>query len=242
MENVSRTAIVGGGELGKAVGFLIKKNGGEVEFWDADPLVVPGQRSLQEIIPAADCVAFCVPSWAIRAAVTGVLPYLAPGAIVIFFAKGIEKDSLQTMAEMVPTILPPAQPVAVVGGPMLAAEISGGAAAVGVFASKDEAVLQKVSALFSGENFRVETTSDTTSVSLASVLKNIYAVALGIADGLELSGNEKGWITARAIGEMRGIATALGANPDVVLVRLALVILLLLDTASTRAIGKQGSR
>ena len=217
MDTLSRVVVVGGGELGKAVTVLLKKNNVTVDLWDVDPAVVPDQRSLQEIVPAARCVAFCVPSWAMRAAVGGVLPYLAPGAIVMSFAKGIEKDSLRTMAEMVPTVLPPGNPFVVVGGPMLASEIGGGMAAIGVFASKDTPALQVAKALFASENFNVETVADPESISLASVLKNIYAVALGVADGLTLSGNEKGWITACAIREMRGIAAALGADPDVIL-------------------------
>jgi glycerol-3-phosphate dehydrogenase (NAD(P)+) len=203
--------------LGKAVGVLLKKNNVTADFWDADPSVVPGQKPLQEIVPVAECVAFCVPSWAMRAAVMGILPYLSPTAIVMSFAKGIEKDSLRTMAEMVPTILPPGQPFVVVGGPMLAAEIAGDMAAIGVFASTDAAALQKITPLFASERFIIETTTDPVSVSLAGILKNIYAVVLGIADGLTLSGNEKGWITARAIREMRSLAVALGADSEVVL-------------------------
>jgi glycerol-3-phosphate dehydrogenase (NAD(P)+) len=131
----------------------------------------------------------------------------------------MEKDLLQTMAEMVPTLLSPTQPFVVVGGPMLAAEITGGKKAIGVFAAslRDACMLGELRDLFSGPNFAVETSDDTVGVALAGVLKNIYAVALGIADGLELSGNEKGWITARALSEMRAIAVALGADPDAVL-------------------------
>jgi glycerol-3-phosphate dehydrogenase (NAD(P)+) len=217
METISRVVVIGGGELGKAVGVLLKKNNVTADFWDADPSVVPGQKPLQEIVPVAECVAFCVPSWAMRAAVMGILPYLSPTAIVMSFAKGIEKDSLRTMAEMVPTILPPGQPFVVVGGPMLAAEIAGDMAAIGVFASTDAAALQKITPLFASERFIIETTTDPVSVSLAGILKNIYAVVLGIADGLTLSGNEKGWITARAIREMRSLAVALGADSEVVL-------------------------
>ena len=217
METISRVVVIGGGELGKAVGVLLKKNNVTADLWDADPSVVPGQKALQEIVPMAECVAFCVPSWAMRVAVTGILPYLSPTAIVMSFAKGIEKDSRQTMAEMVPTILPPGTPFVVVGGPMLAGEITGGMAAIGVFASKDAAALQAAKALFASESFNVETVADPESVALAGVLKNIYAVALGIADGLTLSGNEEGWIAACAIREMRGIAAALGADPDAVL-------------------------
>lgn len=217
MERISRVVVIGGGELGRAVDVLLKKNNVTADFWDADPSVVPGQKPLQEIVPVAECVAFCIPSWAMRAAVTGILPYLSPAAIVMSFAKGIEKDLLQTMAEMVPTILPPGTPFVVVGGPMLAAEIAGDVPAIGVFASTDAAALQKMVPLFASEHFILETTMNPVSVALAGVLKNIYAVALGIADGLTLSGNEKGWIAARAICEMREIARALGADPDAML-------------------------
>ena len=217
METISRVVVIGGGELGSAVGVLLKKNNVTADLWDTDPSVVPGQKPLQETVPVAECVAFCVPSWAMRVAVTSILPYLSPTAIVMSFAKGIEKDSRQTMAEMVPTILPPGQPFMVVGGPMLAAEIVGDMAAIGVFASRDAATLQKITSLFASEHFIVETTTDLAGVALAGVLKNIYAVALGIADGLTLSGNEKGWITARAISEMREIAGTLGADPNAVL-------------------------
>lgn len=217
MEHSSRVAIVGAGELGQAVGYLFKEKKIPVDFWDANLSVVPGQRPLKDIIPTADHVLFCVPSWATRAAVTGVLPYLKPGATVISFAKGIEKDSLQTMAEMVPTLLPKDQPFVVVGGPMLAAEIMAGNEAVGVFASKDKAALAWVTDVFGSDRFRVETTEDLFSVSLAGTLKNIYATALGVADGLRLSGNEKGWVASRSIDEMVAIAAVLGADREIFL-------------------------
>lgn len=217
MENSSRVVIVGAGELGRAIGALLKEKGIAPDFWDADAAIVPGERPLSELIPAADHVLFCVPSWAMRAAVTGVLPYLRPDATVVSFAKGMEKDSLQTMAEMVPALLPPGQPFMVVGGPMLAAEIVVGSAAVGVFASQNEAALAWARGAFAGPHFRVETTSDMVSVALAGVLKNIYAVALGIADGLGASGNEKGWITAAAVSEMVSMAAALGADSKIIL-------------------------
>jgi glycerol-3-phosphate dehydrogenase (NAD(P)+) len=210
-------AVIGAGELGRAIGALLKAKNIEVEFWDADTSVVPGQRSLQEIIPAAEHIAFCVPSWAMRTAITAVAPHLKPGATVLSFAKGLEMDSLQTMAELVPALLPPAQPFVIVGGPMLAAEIVSGSAAVCVFASGDEAALSWTRRTFESANVRVETTTDVLSVSVGGVLKNVYAVLLGIADGLTLSGNEKGWVTGCAIKEMVDIATVLGADQRIIL-------------------------
>jgi glycerol-3-phosphate dehydrogenase (NAD(P)+) len=208
---------MGAGELGRAVGVLLREKNVPVEFWDADPAVITDERPLDQVISAADVVGFCVPSWAMRAAVKGILPHLKQGAVVMSFAKGMDADSAQTMGEMLPAILSPETPLVVVGGPMLAAEIVGNKGAIGVFASTNALALQRVKDLFSGSDFRVETTGDVTGVALAGVLKNIYAVALGIADGLELSGNEKGWVTACAIREMRGVATALGVDADAVL-------------------------
>ena len=217
MDTLPRVVIVGAGELGTAVSGLIEKKGVAVDLWDANPAVVSGQKPLGEIVPQARYVFFCVPSWAMRDAVVAAVPYLSPQAAVFSFAKGIEKNSLRTMAEMIPTLLSPAQPFVVVGGPMLAKEMIAGKKAIGVFASRDATALQGARELFSGDNFSVETTDDVAGVALAGVLKNIYAVALGIADGLGLSGNEKGWLTARAINEMRVIAETLGGKRDVML-------------------------
>ncbi len=217
MDTSTRVVIIGAGELGKAIGGLIVKKGAGVDLWDANPAVVPGQKPLAEIVPLAHYVFFCVPSWAMRDAVVSVVPYLSPQAAVFSFAKGIEKYSFQTMAEVVPALLPPTQPFVVVGGPMLAEEINVGKRAIGVFASPDAAARESARELFTGDRFHVETSEDAPGVALAGVLKNIYAVALGIADGLELSGNEKGWLTGRAISEMRDIAGVMGVEKDTIL-------------------------
>jgi glycerol-3-phosphate dehydrogenase (NAD(P)+) len=217
MDTNNRVVIMGAGALGKAVGGLIAKNGAVSEYWDANPAAVPDQKPLAELVPGARHILLCVPSWAMREAVHSILSYLPPETTLFSFAKGIEKDSLQTMAEMIPTLIPPTQPFVVVGGPMLAQEIVAGKKAIGIFASHNEAALASARELFANESFAVETTSDAVGVALASVLKNIYAVALGIADGLDLSGNEKGWLAGRALGEMQGIATIMGVDPKVMI-------------------------
>ena len=217
MDTNNRVVIMGAGALGKAVGGLIAKNGAVSEYWDANPAMVPDQKALAELVPGARHIFLCVPSWAMREAVHSILPHLAPEMTLFSFAKGMEADSLQTMAEMIPTRLPATQPFVVVGGPMLAQEIVADKKAVGIFASHDEAALRAARELFSGDAFRVETTSDTLGVALAGVLKNVYAVILGVADGLELSGNEKGWLASCAVDEMQAIATALGVSPAAII-------------------------
>ena len=139
-----------------------------------------------------------------------------------------------------------ARPFAVVGGPMLAEEIVAGKGAVAVFASKQSSALDMCRALFASPdrssennvagsvgvesansesidegraalNIRTEFLNDPSSLSLASVLKNIYAVTLGVADGLGASENEKGWIASVAIKEMVNIATLLKADTQIIL-------------------------
>jgi glycerol-3-phosphate dehydrogenase (NAD(P)+) len=134
-----------------------------------------------------------------------------------------------------------ARPFAVVGGPMLAEEIVAGKGAVAVFASKQPSALDMCRTLFISSdvlsnnavagsvenkladegraalNIRTEFLNDPSSLSLASVLKNIYAVALGVADGFGASENEKGWVASVAIKEMVNIATLLKADAQIIL-------------------------
>jgi glycerol-3-phosphate dehydrogenase (NAD(P)+) len=208
-------AIVGAGQLGKAVAKLLEGKEVEVRLWDLNPEAVPGERPLQNVLADVRFVFFCVPSGATRAAIAAALPYMKAGTVVVSFAKGVEPERGQTMAEMIPSFLPLEYPFAVAGGPMLADEILAGKDAVGVFASANADTLAEMKALLSGEHFRVETSTDPASVALAGVLKNIYAVAIGIADGLGASENDKGWIVSRALAEMQGIATRFGADPSV---------------------------
>ena len=204
--------MIGAGELGAAVGALVSAKGAAPVFWDADPSKVPNQKPLEEVLGAADAVFFCVPSWVMRKALAGALPHLKPGVPVVSFAKGVEEGTLKTMAELFDELAPD-RPRAVVSGPMLAEEISAGKCAVGVVASKDAALRRALGGIFSLPQFRAEFSDDPMSVCLAGVLKNVYAVALGIADGLGASENEKGWLTGRAIREMGEVLASLGADP-----------------------------
>ncbi|MDE2019541.1 MAG: hypothetical protein KGJ13_04295 [Patescibacteria group bacterium] len=209
--------IIGAGELGRAVGKLLEDKPVAVSFWDADPAKMPGQKKLGELVPAADCVLLCIPSWAVRDAASKISAAgLRKEAAVVAFSKGIEAQSLKTMGELLPELLPVDQPFAVVGGPMLAAEIMDGKPAAAVIASKNAAVAGNLRELFASDHFKAEVSDDVFGVSLAGVLKNIYAVALGIADGLRMDGNQKGLLAGRAMEEMAKAAKALGAGAEAV--------------------------
>jgi glycerol-3-phosphate dehydrogenase (NAD(P)+) len=235
MEMKPHVTIIGAGELGAAIGGLLQRNGIEPILWDVDPAKVPGRKSLGDSVKEADCVLFCVPSWVMRNAVGVVLATgaLRADAVVVSFAKGIEADANgaaggKTMTELFDELFSgdQARLFAVVGGPMLAEEIVAGKGAIAVFASKQPRALDMCRALFDGSvsvdgdvqnNIRTEFLNDPSSLSLVSVLKNIYAVAFGVADGLGVSENEKGWIASVAIKEMVSVATLLKADPVIVL-------------------------
>ena len=170
------------------------------------------------MIPSADFVFLCVPSWAIRSVLSEAVSALRPTSVVVSFSKGMDAARGQkTTGELLPELLPKLQPFVVVGGPMLAAEIAAGKNAAAVFASPFVVAAKRVADLFRAPIFAVEVSSDAASVSLAGVLKNIYAIGFGIADGLELDGNAKGWIAARAVNEMLAIAELFGADKKIIL-------------------------
>jgi glycerol-3-phosphate dehydrogenase (NAD(P)+) len=208
--------IIGAGEIGRAVGHLLAKTDVKVELWDRDPSHLTCRRPLAELVPEANFVFLCVPSWAVRPVATQIkVNGLDRHAVVICLAKGLERPTNLDMNAVLSAALPHGQPRVLLAGPMLAEEIEQDLGAVAVAASASSRARETVRDLFSGTSLRVETNPDPNSVAVASVLKNVYAVALGVADGLGWGGNRKGWLAAQAAAEMRQILRTLKANPDI---------------------------
>lgn len=221
MAKEPRIAIIGAGELGRALESRFIEKSASVKVWDRDVAkrnaLPTGVNSPEEATDRAAYVFFAVPSWAMRSALGTVMPAIPPATAVVSLAKGIEKDTGKTMSELLDELLPRFQPRAVVGGPMLAEELEAGKGGVAVVASKDEILRRKLCDLFAAPDLQAEPSNDPFSVSLAGALKNVYAISLGIADGLGLSSDKKGWLAARALDEMTSVAKRLGADADVVL-------------------------
>ena len=209
--------IVGAGELGQALGGYLRAKGRMISFWDTDSSKASEKRPLHEVVPLAEFIFLCVPSWAVRSALSEMISVVRPQTIVEAFSKGMDSSLGCTTGELLPGLLPKRQPFVVVGGPMLAAEIAAGKHAAAVFASPDASAAERAANLFRSSVFATEISRDVVSVSLAGVLKNIYAIGLGVADGLELGGNAKGWIAARAINEMVDIAGTFGVDKQIIL-------------------------
>lgn len=213
-----QVTIIGAGVLGQALAKSLPQQHAQVSFWDIDEAKCPGGRQpLETLIPAADFVFLCVPSWVIRQAVAQFSSLIRPQTVVISFAKGLESTSAKTMDQVCAEVLPPNQPLAVMGGAMLAHEIQAGLPAMGVIGSRDDAVASALIALWQGSAVQLAWVSDPLSVAVGGVLKNVYAVALGIGDGLGLGSNARGWLFAQAVKEMVDIGKILKADQAVLL-------------------------
>lgn len=210
--------IVGAGALGTALAKIVPKEHAQIAWWDIDETKCPGGRQpLETLVPAANFIFLCIPSWAIRPAVAQLAALIQPTTAVISLAKGLESPTAKTMFEVCTEVLPPNQPVAVMGGAMLAGEIGSGLPGMGVLASPNDAVAADLMALFHGSALQLSWVSDARSVAIAGVLKNVYAIVLGIGDGLGLGSNTRGWLFAQAVREMLEIGKIMQADQQVLL-------------------------
>lgn len=210
--------IIGAGALGTALAKLIPKDHSQVVFWDVDESKCPGGRQpLETLVPPSNFIFMCVSSWAMRPAVSQYAALIAPATVVVSLAKGLESPTAKTMHEVCTEVLPPNQPVALMGGAMLANEIGSGLPGMAVIASGDDAVATNLIALFNGSSLQLSWSSDARSVAIAGVLKNVYAVMLGIGDGLGLGSNTRGWLFAQAVQEMLEIGKLMHADQQILL-------------------------
>lgn len=210
--------IVGAGALGNSIVKTIPKDRAVISFWDIDESKCPGGRQpLETLVPAATYIMLCLPSWAMRQAVAGIAALIQPPTVVVSFAKGLESPTAKTMYDVCSEVLPPNQPVAIMGGAMLAYEIGTGLPGMAVIASPNDAVAADMMALFNGSALQLSWSSDAHSVAMSGVLKNVYALMLGIGDGLGLGSNTRGWMFSQAVREMLEIGKLLKVDQQVLL-------------------------
>jgi glycerol-3-phosphate dehydrogenase (NAD(P)+) len=206
-------AIIGAGEIGRALARILEANRNvRVALWDKDPKKVSDQRPLDQIVSGADFLFLCITSWAVRDALNAVRAHLPKTTIVVSLAKGIERTTQKTMDALLKELLPPEQPRALLSGPMLAEELMRGMPGFAVVATDQRDAYGALDAIFKNTILRIEYSSDMRSVALVSILKNIYAIALGVADGLKWGGNQKGWLVVAAFKEMADSMSMLGGN------------------------------
>lgn len=231
----SRCAVVGGGAWGTAIADRLSRNGHEVVLWAREEDVVeavnarhenprflagaplsPRLRATGDMLQAladADLVVYAAPSHVLRPVVRSGRDGLRSGAVLAVATKGIERESLALMTDVVHAEAP-GHDVAAVSGPSFAMEVATGQPTAIVAACTNLAAADYVQRAMSARAFRVYTTDDVTGVELGGALKNVMAVATGMLDGLGLGYNPRAALMTRGLAEMTRLGIALGARGE----------------------------
>ncbi len=237
MNNDADIAILGAGGWGTALGIVLAARGRRVRLWGHDPAHVerlrarrenatylPGVELPKSIEPTSSLgdldrvglVLFVTPSRALRevagqlAASAGGLPESVP---LLSCTKGIEHGSGRRMSEILREFFP-RNPVAALSGPSHAEEVARGTPTAVVLGATEAAVAAELQGIFNGEALRAYTTDDLAGVELGGALKNVFALAAGVSDGLGLGDNAKAALVTRALAEMIRLGTRLGGRRE----------------------------
>ena len=175
------------------------------------PAALRATRSLEEATRQAEVVVIAVPSPYFRVVLEQAAPFVRRSSPIVSVAKGLEPESLLRMTEVVAQLLPE-NPRAVLSGPNLAREIMAGYAAGAVVASHDAAVAEGLQGLFNRGLYRVYTTHDVVGVEVAGALKNVIAIAAGMADGVGVGDNTRALVITRGLAELTRLGVAMGGE------------------------------
>jgi glycerol-3-phosphate dehydrogenase (NAD(P)+) len=178
------------------------------------PLTLHVSHELEPAAREASLILVVVPAQTFRANVRALRPFMRADQIIVSGTKGLELDSLLRMSEILQAELPDVPPaqLAVLSGPNIAREIAAGLPASTVIASLSEDTASVVQERLMTPAFRIYTQTDIAGVELAGALKNVYAIAAGVADGYNVGENAKATLLTRALAEMTRLGVALGAN------------------------------
>lgn len=235
MKNIS---VIGGGSWGTAFAFHLAKKNLPVRLWIREPdicaeasrtrqnsVFLPGKmfpssasfhNDLAEAVAGADTVFVAVPSPYFRKTYAQVAPFLSSGVGVVSLTKGIEKQTLCRMSEIIAQTPPPAGPprIGVLSGPSFAKETAEEHPTGLVMASADHDLAERIQTSLSNERWRIYTSRDVVGVEIAGALKNIIAIAAGLSDAMNFGYNARAALMTRGLAEIARLGTALGAKRD----------------------------
>jgi glycerol-3-phosphate dehydrogenase (NAD(P)+) len=227
-----RVAVVGAGSWGTTVAALASRNAPTV-LWARRPELadevanhhrnseyLPGfdlpadltaTASLEEAVSAADVLVMGVPSHGMRDTLRSLAPYVRAWVPVVSLAKGLEQGTHLRMTQVISEELP-GHPVGALTGPNLAQEILSGHAAATVVAFSDDHIATELQRIFACDLFRVYTNPDVVGCEVAGALKNVVAIASGMADGLGTGDNTRAAVITRGLAELSRLGLAMGGE------------------------------
>jgi glycerol-3-phosphate dehydrogenase (NAD(P)+) len=229
-------AVLGAGSWGTALAALMARHGHAVTLWGRDATVataidqqhentryLPGialpdtlraTTDLASSLRGADLVLVVVPSHAFTETLRLLAPLRPPAAGVAWATKGFEPGSGRFLHEVAEDILGPSVPLAVVTGPSFAKEVTLGLPTAVTVHGDDAEFTQQVADVLHGPAFRAYTGNDMVGAELGGAMKNVLAVATGVADGMQLGLNARAGLITRGLNEMLRLAAAIGGRPE----------------------------
>ena len=230
---MAKVSVIGAGSWGTALALLLSKNGHDVTMWSIleDEIrmldkerehksKLPGVKlpdtmkfttDLKEAVEGKDFLVLAVPSTFTRGTAKNMCPYVAEGQIIVDVAKGIEEATLMTLSQQIEDEIPQAD-VAVLSGPSHAEEVGRGLPTTVVVGAKTEKTAEYLQQMFASEVFRVYTSPDILGIELGGSLKNVIALAAGVADGLGYGDNTKAALITRGIAEITRLGVKMGGK------------------------------
>ena len=232
---MAKIGMIGAGSWGIALTWLLTNNGHQVTVWSAledeirllqekheQTSKLPGviladsvsfTTSLKEAVKGRDLLVLAVPSPFVRSTAHQLRDVVEEKQIIVNVAKGIEEKTLMTLSEVIEEEIPQAQ-VAVLSGPSHAEEVGKGVPTTIVAGAKTRSAAEKIQNFFMSPVFRVYTSPDVLGIELGAALKNVVALAAGIADGLGYGDNTKAALITRGITEIARLGTAMGGRRE----------------------------
>lgn len=230
---MANIGVLGAGSWGTALSVLLHDNGNRATIWSIDPAEVemlskerehktklPGVHiseeiqitgEIQEAILGKDFLVLAVPSPFTRATAKKMSPYVAEGQIIVDVAKGIEETTLMTLSGQIKEEIPQAD-VAVLSGPSHAEEVGRKLPTTCVIGATTRKTAEYLQSAFMSKVFRVYTSPDILGIELGGSLKNVIALAAGIADGLGYGDNTKAALITRGIAEIARLGVKMGGK------------------------------
>ncbi|HEV8299071.1 MAG TPA: NAD(P)H-dependent glycerol-3-phosphate dehydrogenase [Acidimicrobiales bacterium] len=231
--DVVRVAVIGGGSWGTTIASLAAQNAPTM-LWSRRPEVVDevnehqrnshylaglalhpelrASKSLAEVVEQADVLVMGVPSHGFRCTLVEIEPHLRPWVPLVSLAKGLEQETNLRMTEIAAEVVP-GHPAGVLTGPNLAKEILSGHPAAAVLAMTDARIAERLQRVFASDGFRVYTNSDVIGCEIAGALKNVIALAAGMASGLGTGDNTLAAVMTRGLSELTRLGVAMGGEP-----------------------------
>ena len=230
---MARIAVLGAGSWALGISLLLHDNGHEVTIWSALPeeleqldqhhenpnylpgIMIPEDIKTETVIANAvsgkDVIVLAVASKYVRQTVKQLNGLIPDGQILVNLAKGIESDSLSPLSEVIKEEIPDAN-ICVLSGPSHAEEVASRLPTLVTIAGNDMETAKYLQSIFASPVFRVYTSDDVMGIEIGGALKNVIALAAGMADGLGYGDNVKAALITRGIREISRLATRMGAK------------------------------